>query len=298
MIDIVIVNYKSTDYLETCLSSIGRALEGVKANIFVEDNDSDDRIHRIESAFPQVFLNRNSKNLGFAKAVNQGARRGEAPYLILLNPDAIVKEGFFRPLIAFLEEHPRIGVIGPKILEKDGSVQNSARSFPNPLTGLFGRTSVLTRCFPENRWSRKNLLSLDSDGKTPLEVDWVSGACMAVRRKAFEEVGPLDERFFMYWEDADWCKRMRQNGWKVVYFPLATITHLGGGSSDRLACRSIFEFHKSSYLYYDKHGRSWSGIVKPAVIGCLVVRLVCVLCGKGLARAVKLKGQPGKRTGQ
>jgi GT2 family glycosyltransferase len=285
--DIVIVNYKSTDCLEVCLSSIYRVLGDTKAKIFVEDNGSDSQIDRLKETFPEVFFNKNRINLGFAKAVNQAVRRGRAPYLVLLNPDTVVGEGFFHQLIAYMEDHSDVGAIGAKVLERDGSTQRSARSFPTPSTALFGRSSFLSKHFPENRFTRKNLLTLESDGMTPMEVDWVSGACMMVRRRVFEEVGPLDEHFFMYWEDADWCKRMWQKGWKVVYLPCASIVHLGGVSSEQQIWKSIIEFHWSSYRFFEKHSRSWSRFLKPLVMGCLFARLVLVVCVTSMSRSMK-----------
>ena len=282
LVDIIIVNYKSTDFLINCLGSIYNALNGIEAEIFIEDNNSNDDVDRIKENFPNVILSKNKSNLGFAKATNKAVMKGYAPYLIILNPDTIISTDFFVKLLCYMEENPDVGIVGPMILDRDWSLQGSARTFPTPLTAFFGRSSFLSRWFPGNRFTRKNLLTLVSDGKTPMEVGWVSGACMLVRRKALDDVGLLDERFFMYWEDADWCMRMWQAGWKVTYFPGASVVHFVGGSSDRLVFRSIAEFHKSSYRLFDKYSGSWSKLKKPLVISGLAIRFIAVLAFNGV----------------
>ncbi len=172
--------------------------------------------------------------------------------------------------------------MGPQILDRDGSVQGSARAFPTPLTGLFGRSSFLTRFFPNNSLTRKNILTTRSDCKTPMEVHRVSGACMVVRRKAVDDVGLMDERFFLYWEDADWCKRMRDKGWKVVYFPRASVVHYVGVSSAQAFMRSTVEFHKSSYRLFDKYSKPPLRFLRPLAIAGLSLRLCYALVSNGM----------------
>jgi len=252
-IDIVIVNYNSTDYLLRCLESIENNLNGLVANIIIYDNASVDNPERITNQFSDVSLIVNRFNIGFSAAVNRAFQKCFSPFVLLLNPDSIIKDGFFEPIIGFMERHHEVSVVGPKVMNEDGTIQGSARAFPTLLTGLFGRRSFLSRLFPNNRFTRGNIIKMSLNGGTPMEVDWVSGACMLIRRKAIEDVGGMDERFFMYWEDADWCRRMWQKGWKVVYFPLSTIVHFVGASSNTLPLKSTVEFHKSSYRIYKKY---------------------------------------------
>jgi GT2 family glycosyltransferase len=273
LLDIIIVNYNSTDYLLRCLQSVYDSLQQFSAKIFVQDNASEDEVDRVSSMFPQVLLSKHSYNMGFAKAINEALRKGVGTYVVLLNPDTHLSDNFFEPVISYMEANTDLGVIGPKILERDGSTQGSARSFPTPLTALFGRTSLLSRLFPNNSLTGANILTVKCDGKTPMEVDWVSGACMLVRRRAIERVGPLDERFFLYWEDADWCKRMWEAGWKVVYFPQATVVHHVGGSSERSPLRSTVEFHKSAYRLFAKHAKGPQRLAIPLSMGALSLRL-------------------------
>jgi GT2 family glycosyltransferase/glycogen synthase len=275
-IDIIIVNYNSTDYLLECIDSIYRSLNGRCAHIFVEDNASIDGVDRINQQFPQVKVNINHTNIGFGAATNQAIKKGKSPYIVLINPDSKVEKGLFDTALDYLISHPKIGIIGPRIYDSDGGIQGSARSFPTPLTALFGRQSFFTRLFPHNRITRANLLANQNDGKTPMAVDWVSGACMLIKREAIDEVGLLDERFFMYWEDADWCHRMRKAGWNVVYFPLATVFHYVGKSSNKLLFRSIFEFHKSVYILFNKYYRGSLHFLKPLIIFGLFFRFAFV----------------------
>ncbi|MDL1963841.1 MAG: glycosyltransferase family 2 protein [Deltaproteobacteria bacterium] len=281
-VDIIIVNYNSTDYLIKCLESIYDSLGDISANIFVQDNDSDDDVTRISELFPDVLITGNTYNMGFAAAVNQALKQSFSPYVVLLNPDTYVEKVFFECVLHYMEKNPDVGIVGPKILNRDGSVQGSARSFPTPLTAFFGRNSFLTRWFPDNRITRQNILTTRSDGITPIAVDWVSGACMVVRRKAIKDAGFMDERFFMYWEDADWCKRISLSGWKVVCFPQTSIVHYVGGSSDKLIIRSVFEFHKSCYRLFDKYAKFPLSIVSPLILGVIALRFFFVLFFRSL----------------
>lgn len=277
LLDIVIVNYNSTDYLLRCLRSIFDAARSIPLEVLVQDNDSRDNVDRVSRLFPEVRLTKNDRNLGFARAINNALEESSSPYVLILNPDTIVLDDFFETVMEYMDGHGEAGIIGPKILDTDGGVQGSARLFPNLLTALFGRKSFLTKILPDNPITRENILTERSDGVTPMDVDWVSGACMVVRRKAIEDVGPMDARFFMYWEDADWCRRMWGRGWKVVYFPRPSVIHYVGVSSEKNVFRSVVEFHRSIYWLFKKHAKKPHSFLKPIVYWGLVYRLVFVL---------------------
>jgi len=277
MLDIIIVNYESSEFLARCLRSVYDSTDGIPINVFIQDNGSKDDIDHVCVTFPQINLTKNDCNIGFARAINRALAHGSAPYILILNPDTIVSDGFFKSILRYIEDNEDTGIVGPKILDLDGTVQGSARSFPTPLTAVFGRASLLTRLFPNNRISSTNILTSKSDGRTPMEVDWVSGACMLLRRQALNDVGYLDERFFIYWEDTDWCRRMWQKGWKVIYFPQATVLHRVGGSTRKKPIRSIFEFHKSVYRLFTKYNKPSLRFLNPLVIGALALRLTLVL---------------------
>jgi len=284
-IDIVIVTYKSYEYLERCIASIYGDASSRRfiQDIIVVDNDSSDTYWKSPpKIFEKVAVLKSEKNLGFARGINVGIKKGLSPYILLLNPDTIILGNMIARSVAFMDQHPRVGIMGPRILNRDGSVQGSARGFPTPFTGLFGRSTLLTKWFPKNPLTRRNVLTTKSDGITPMEVDWVSGACMVVRRKALDDVGHMDERFFMYWEDADWCKRMWQSRWKVIYFPRAAVVHYVGVSSGKRPIRSSVEFHKSCYRLFEKDKKPSFRFVKPLAIGGVALRLCLVLFSNGI----------------
>ena len=276
MIDIVIVNYKSTDYLLKCLKSLYDSITDISVKVFVYDNDSKNGVDRVSTAFPKVHLTKNIFNMGFSKAANKSLKQGTAPYVLILNPDTIIKDGFLKLILQYIENNPDVGIVGPKILNTNGSLQGSARAFPTSCMVFFGRNSFLTKWFPNNWISRKSILSTRSDGVTPMSVDWLSGACMLIKRTAIYEVGLLDEQFFMYWEDVDLCKRMWDNGWKVVYFPKASIIHHVGGSSSKRPLRSIIAFHKSCYKIIRKYKITPFYITNSFIIICLSLR-ACIM---------------------
>ena len=277
MIDLIIVNYKSTDLLHECLDSVYSKVNGTPTNVFVFDNGSQDHIHLIPYNFPKTKLIQNDRNLGFSRAINRVLKRTSSPYVVVLNPDTVVNHGFFESVLSFMEKNSDVGILGPKIFDSDGCIQGSARSFPTFSSAFFGRKSLLTKIFPNSRLTRANILTKNNDGKTPMEVDWVSGACMMVRRKALDKVGLLDERFFLYWEDIDWCKRRWDNGWKVTYFPQASVEHTVGGSSEQRLLGSIFDFHRSAYRFYCKENLKYGSILKPLIFLGLSLRFAGIL---------------------
>jgi hypothetical protein len=202
-------------------------------------------------------LIRNPENLGFARACNAGIEASGGELVVLVNPDTLAGHApsgrnLFEEFEDFFELYPDAGVAGPRILDSEGNLQLSARKEPSFVSGLFGRTSLLARLFPDSAPVRR-FFPAAGDPSGPTRVDWVSGACVVIRRRALEEIGPLDERFFMYFEDADLCRRAREAGWLVYYVPQAEVLHHTGASS-RGRLRAIWNLHKSAFLYHRKHG--------------------------------------------
>ncbi|MFZ5571248.1 MAG: glycosyltransferase [Thermodesulfobacteriota bacterium] len=273
LFDIIIVNYKSTEYLLECIRTIHESLGEIPADIFIKDNGGEN-LDAVLKAYPKVDIETFGVNLGFAAAVNRAIKDCSAPFIVLLNPDTKIEGNFFRLAIQYLQDQPDVGVIGPKIFNQDGSVQGSARAFPTLFSGFFGRTSLLTRLFPNNWITRKNILTGRINGTDPVNVDWVSGACMIVRRTAIEDVGGMDEQFFMYWEDVDWCKRMWMKGWRVVYYPKTHLVHYVGGSSDKRPLRSMLYFHRSCYLYFGKYSAQPQFLIKTLALFGLSLRFL------------------------
>lgn len=244
---IVLVNYKSWPLTLRCMESLART--GYRDfEVIVVDNEGGSAP---ELPYPALLLS-NAANVGFARACNAGIAISRGKYIVLLNPDATVEESFFRRLDELLEDRPDAAIFGPRILDPDGKLQLSARREVSSVSGFLGRTSLLTRLFPESAVVRR-LFPAAEPLEKPTEVDWVSGACMVIRSRAIERIGALDSRFFMYFEDADLCRRARAAGWRVLYLPEVSVTHQAGGSS-RSSFKAVWHLHKSAFLYHRKHG--------------------------------------------
>ncbi len=284
-IDLFIVNHNSTDFLHDCLSSIDCTCNGLRPHIIVIDSDSDEPVRFIRKSFAMVDIVQCRENKGYAQAVNRYIRDTSAPYVVMMNPDTIVlSDGFFYNIAEFMESHPDVGIMGPEVLNPDGSIQGSARSFPKFHSILFGRKSLLTRLLPNCRFTRANILTGKADRMNPVDVDWVSGACMVVRRKALDEVGLLDEGFFLYWEDVDLCRRMWNRGWKVKYWRGVSIMHHVGGSSNSSVVRPVFEFHKSAMRYFSKHITAKRALLLPPIYMGILLRFVGILVVRALQK--------------
>ncbi len=295
-VDIIIVSYKSGAYLIRCIKSIINAAFNTPINLYIIDNNSGEDTDAIKHICPQIEIIKNIENIGFAAAVNQGIGRSSSKYLLIINPDTMLSANFFEPLLTYMEKNKRVSVVGPKIFDPDRSIQGSARAFPNALTALYGRSSPLTRYFPNNPISKSNIRNIGSDGISPIKVDWVSGACMFVRKEAIKEVGLMDERFFMYWEDADWCERMWRKGWEVIYLPTASLYHYVGKSSDSRPLRSIYHFHKSSFLLHAKYASWFKTIFNPLVVLLLFTRGLVAVCLKLLNKPKRKREKTTKTT--
>jgi hypothetical protein len=252
----VLVNYNAGPELTVALQSLASDLAGREWEAVVVDNASTDGSDNFAHAFaPRVRLMRNDTNMGFGRAVNQGVAACSAPVVLIMNPDCQVRAGAIATLRAQLDAHDACAVVGPRVLDPNGTVQGSARGDPDMMTGLFGRTGRLREWFPLLPAARRNVVTdaAIGNGTPSVVVDWVSGACMLVRRSAFDAVGGFDERYFMYWEDADLCRRLRARAYHVRYVPGATVVHQVGHSSRTARAGSIRAFHDSAYLYYATH---------------------------------------------
>ena len=252
-ISVIIVNYNVRDFLSNALTSLFRALEGLTSEVFVVDNASDDgSVELIKKEFPQVQLIANRGNAGFAKANNQALARSTGRYILLINPDTLVQEDTVRVLMEYFNGNNIAGMAGCKILNPDGTLQLACRrSFPTPWNA-FTKTFGLSSLFPHSKlFARYNLTYLDPD--VTVEVDAVSGSFMMIRREVYEKIGGLDEKFFMYGEDLDWCYRVQQAGWKVMYVPATSIIHYKGESTKRSDIDELKIFYNAMRLFVRKH---------------------------------------------
>jgi N-acetylglucosaminyl-diphospho-decaprenol L-rhamnosyltransferase len=251
VLDVVIVAYRSRELLRECLGSLRAHPPACPMAVVVVDNASGDGTpEMIASEFPEVELIASPGNLGFAAATNLGARRGSAPYLLALNPDTAVTAGALDTVIAVLEEHPDVGIVGPRLERADGSLDHAARrSFPTPLSALGHFSGLGRRARASGRLAAYRAPDVESG-----PVDAVNGAFMLMRRSVFEGAGGFDEDYWMYMEDLDLSYRLAQTGWGSWYEPAATVMHVKGGTvAGERSPRLNWHFHRGMYLFYRHH---------------------------------------------
>ncbi len=252
---VVIVSYNTRDLLEECIASVLAETKAIACHVFVVDNASrDGSAEMVQRKFPEVSLRANAENLGFSRANNQALAGIDARYAVLLNSDTKIFPGSraLEAMVAFMDAHPDVGALGPKILFEDGSIQlHCARSLPG-LWASFCQLTTLARRFPHNRLTGGYLMSW-WDHEDAREVECLLGACMMVPREVLERVGPLDGDFFLGGEDADWCLRIRRAGWKVYYNPEIAILHHGGASKNQMEEHEGKPLHIGYWKYFRKH---------------------------------------------
>ena len=251
-ISIVIVNYNVKYYVEQCLLSVERALQGISGEVYVVDNNSTDgSVAYLKGRFPWVYFIQNNYTAGFSKANNQALRLARGEYLMLLNPDTIIGENVLRESIAFLDAHPDGGGMGVRMLRQDGSfAPESRRGVPTPWTS-FCKMAGLCSLFPQNRlFGRYYMQFLPNDRAVPIEI--MSGACMLMRKSVTDKCGLLDETFFMYGEDIDLSYRILEAGYKNYYLPVS-ILHYKGESTLKSSFRYVNAFYQSMLIFFHKH---------------------------------------------
>ena len=277
-LSVIILNWNTRGLLEKCLKSIVCPPSQIRLQVLVVDNASEDGSREmVQSLFPQVGLIVNSTNVGFGAGNNAALPMAEGRYVLFLNSDTVVREGALSAMVEFADAAPDIGIVGPKLLNGDGSLQYSCRRYPNLGAGFF-RSTPLGRLFPHNRFTNDYLMS-DWDHASPRDVDWVSGAALMIRRTLIDQIGCFDEAFYMYCEDVDLCWRANHAAfpapikgtenaarWRVAYYPAAIIYHFIGKSSDQAPTRMTYEFHRSQYLFYKKHYASSTPLLLRALI--------------------------------
>lgn len=245
-VDVVVVSYNSRDQLRSCVGALSRS---PWANVIVVDNESVDASLDVVADL-EVDAVSSGWNGGFAFGVNTGWRRGSAPYVLLLNPDARIDPEELAILADVLDREPSVGIAAPRITSPDGHLDFSQRRFPR-LRSIYAQALFLHRAFPEAAWSDdvvRDRAAYDADG----EPDWVSGACLLIRRTLLEELGGLDESFFMYGEDKDLCRRVRSLGHCVRFVAGATSLHVGGASTPRASSYAMLATSRRRYAA--KHG--------------------------------------------
>lgn len=270
-VSILIVNWNTREVLRDCLRTVYEQTQKVPFEVIVVDNASEDgSVDMVNTAFPRVVLLANTTNRGFAAANNQGMEVARGRYVLLLNSDTLVLDGAIDKMVAFAEEHPEAAAVACRVLNPDRTWQPTSFMFPSALNLLIG-TFYLNKLFPRNRFFGRERMTW-WDGQEVRAVDVVAGCFILVRREIIRQVGVLDESYFMYGEESDWCYRFHKAGWKVLYTPVASIVHLGGVSSARIKGPMCLQLRASTLLFLRKHGGMASYLA-----ACLFVSLFFLL---------------------
>ena len=274
---VIIVNYNVKYYLEQCLTSVRRAIGGLETEVVVVDNHSHDgSVEYLRSRFPEVTFIESNHNLGFARANNMAIRQSRADYVLLLNPDTLVGEQVLTDVIAFMDEHPKAGAAGVQMLKVNGEKANeSRRGLPTPMTAFYKMTGLCRRYPRHPRFGHYYMGYLPWD--EPARIEVVSGAFMMIRRSVLDEVGLLDEDFFMYGEDIDLSYRILKGGYENWYVPVR-IVHYKGESTEKSSFRYVHVFYKAMLIFFRKHYGTmvfWLGIpIRMAIYAKAAMALV------------------------
>lgn len=270
-ISIIIVNWNTRDLLINCIESIYKTIKNLSLEIWIVDNGSrDESVNAIRRKFPDVNIIENKENLGFAKANNQALRQMHGRYAVLLNTDTILTDGAIETIVHFMDKNADTGICGGQLLNADGTKQNSIANIPTLATELLNK-SLLRRLFPEKYPGKER------DLKSPVEVESVIGACMVVRKKAIDDAGLMDESYFFFLEETDWCLRMRKKGWKIFHHPEAKIYHLQGKTAKRENVKARIEYWRSRYIFFEKnYGLPALNLLKAGLILKLIMNLFLI----------------------
>jgi len=270
-LSIIIINWNTKNLLLRCLTSIDQKVKGIQKEVFVIDNGSaDGSPAAVRKRFPEVVLIQNPINHGFVTANNQALNRSKERYVLLLNPDTEVKAGAIQTLFSFMESRSEAGVAGAQLLNGDGTRQNSIANFPCLATELLNK-SLLRWIFPKTFPGKEIAYS------EPIEVESVIGACMMVRRDVTERPGLLDEDYFLFLEETDWCYRIRRAGWKIYHVPEAEVYHFQGKSAEKEKKKAKVEYYRSRYIFFRKNrGSLPSFILRVGLIFRLILELMAL----------------------
>jgi N-acetylglucosaminyl-diphospho-decaprenol L-rhamnosyltransferase len=257
-LSVIIVNYNTGPLTAACIESILQQKLSFRPEIIVVDNaSSDESVAHLSSDFPEVIVLANEQNLGLAAGVNAGLARARGTYCIILNPDIIVLNGALERMVSYFEQHPAVGMVGGQLISPNGEVQDSCYRFYAPMTIIYRRTWLGQT--KRGRREVARFLMKDFDHASTRDVDWLMGACLMVRQAAVRELGGMDERYFLYFEDVDWCRRFWELGWHISYLPQARFSHYHQRSSEQRGIMHLLgnwivrEHIKSAVKYFWKH---------------------------------------------
>lgn len=289
-LSIVISNFNTKRELTDLLHSIYSLKNNLNLEVIVvDDYSSDGSAEAIAKNFPQVNLLKNKTNLGYSKSYNKGTRVALGRYILHLNSDIVLdKKMNFKNLIEFMDKNQKVGILGCKIQKLDGSLDLPCkRSAPN-LLNVFFQTTGLHKLFPKSRLFGNYYLTFLDENKT-YEVDCLMGAFMFIRKKVIKDIGLLDERFFIYGEDIDFCYRTKTAGWKIVYYPAITVQHTHGETTSKHWLKHIWLFHQAMFLYYQKYfAHKYPSIINVIVFAGITLRLIAIAIVSSLSRLSKV----------
>ncbi len=254
-VSIIIPSRNVKEDLKNCLTCIFDNYDKDEYEVIVSDSNSKDgTVKMIAEHYPRVKVQTSPEVGSYASSINRGIEAATGQYLLFLDSDAFVQKQTISGLLDFLKSHPEVGAVVCKTLYPDGSLQLMLRRFPTPLNSLFGGKTFLTRLFPGNKISRNYTMINEMEKTEPFEIDWASSACMMIRREILDNVGLMDEGYLMYWADADYCRRIKDNGWKIYYLPEISVVHFLRNTPDkRKSYFAIKAFHQGVYRYFRKH---------------------------------------------
>lgn len=279
-LSIIIVSWNVQALLRGCLQSVVAEQGSLRLQVIVVDSASTDgSAEMVAAEFPWVELLACTENVGFPRGNNLGIAKAYGRYILLLNPDTILHDDALTEMVHFLQQNPAVGVVGPQLLNEDGTVQSSRRRFPS-LTTAFFESTWLQPLAPQRVLDRYYVLDV-ADDETAV-VDWVMGACLMTRQEIVAAVGGMDEAYFMYSEELDWCRRIQAAQWQVVYFPQARVTHFQGKSSEQVVVNRHIYFNQAKLRYFRKyHGRLQTAVLRVFLLASYMWQMV-LEGGKGI----------------
>jgi len=294
-LSVCIVNWNTRDLLRACLRSLAaNAGERAREVIVVDNASMDGSAEMVAAEFPQVTLLANRENTGYAAGNNQALRAAQGRYLMVLNPDTEAPVGTFERMLSYLEAHPQVGMVAPRLVYPDGSPQASCLAFPTLFTEFAELTGMARRHPASPFWARYTMAGWAHDDTR--EVDQPMGSCLLLRREVVEQVGLLDERFPLYYNDVDWCWRIKRAGWRIVFLAEAPLVHHRRAASDKLGARRLVEHHRGKSLYFRKRLGWWGypgyWLLNVTFLGAAWLRRVL------RERARRLLGRPPREDAQ
>ncbi len=300
-LSIVIVNYNGGELLMRCLASLDRFAPTARYETVIVDNASVDGSREwVRQARPDVQLVECERNLGLTVGFNRGVASSRGEIVLSLDSDTEVTEGAVDAMLDFIRANPGVGACGCTLVYPDGTPQRTARRFPSPWAGLFGRRAMLTRLWPDNYFSRRYLMAEHDGDSAPFDVDTLSTACMAVRRSVIDKVGAYDEGYFVYWSDTDWCQRIKKGGFRIVSLPGHVVIHnenLKARHRKVRRTRMVVDFHRGAYRYYASHHAGPLNPMRYVAMAALSARAAAVLLGDEIARLRTTVGAAAHRSG-